>query len=508
METIPDTAKNNLPTKSTGSLGWAKLLIVLVPLLFLVGYYSYDEVRAAITRVYSGAAAVPSLATTTIGLTITPDNLQSGLIGHWTFDGPEMNWSSTTAEVLDSSGNNKHGNIINFTSSAATLGKIGQSLRFDGQISSGDDYVDFGSFGEFDNLSTMSISAWVKRSGSGENGYAVILSKSSGNTPTTGWEFIAGSLLYFRAGGTALTYRYTNTVPLNQWSHVVVTWVRGTSALGIKFFVNGQATTGDTLNNGFELASDDINKLVVGNTVSANRTFEGMIDDVRLYNRIISDDEITQLYTLGVGSTIKICEEASVQDADSNTYNTLAIGSQCWLDRNMNVGTRISVATAQTNNSTLEKWCYSNSDANCTTNNPNKPDGGLYQWNEAMQYSTTPGARGICPVGFHIPTDQELHTLEKFLLDGGATCSATRVGYGCAPSGTKLKPGGRSLFEWNLAGYGVSGFFYNRASYGYLWSSSESGGSAWVRIVLSGDAQVFRNAGGKTVGCSVRCLQD
>lgn len=175
----------------------------------------------------------------------------------------------------------------------------------------------------------------------------------------------------------------------------------------------------------------------------------------------------------------------------------------------MRVGTRISAATAQTNNATTEKYCYSNSDANCTSNNPNQPDGGLYQWNEAMQYVTTAGAQGICPAGFHIPTDTEWYVLENHLKDTGQTCSASRSGaYDCSSAGTKLKPNGVSGFEGNLAGYANGGSFFSRATVGYFWSSSESGANAWYRFLLSSVATVYRYAIGKSLGLSVRCLQD
>src|SRR5680860_1027903 len=65
--------------------------------------------------------------------------------------------------------------------------------------------------------------------------------------------------------------------------------------------------------------------------------------------------------------------------------NWIAIGTQVWAKYNLNVGTMITGVTAQTNNAILEKYCYSNTESNCTTY------GGLYQWNEAMQYVTTEG---------------------------------------------------------------------------------------------------------------------
>jgi uncharacterized protein (TIGR02145 family) len=91
---------------------------------------------------------------------------------------------------------------------------------------------------------------------------------------------------------------------------------------------------------------------------------------------------------------------------EGQTYNTVEIGSQCWMEENLNVGTRIDAAANQTNNGTIEKYCYNDDNANCDTS------GGLYQWNEMMQYITTPGAQGICPAGWHLPTDDEWKILE------------------------------------------------------------------------------------------------
>ncbi len=90
---------------------------------------------------------------------------------------------------------------------------------------------------------------------------------------------------------------------------------------------------------------------------------------------------------------------STVTDADGNVYNTIAIGSQCWMQENLNVGTKINSEEAQNNNGVLEKYCFNNSTSNCNTY------GGLYQWGEYMQYDYyTEGVQGICPNGWHIPT--------------------------------------------------------------------------------------------------------
>jgi uncharacterized protein (TIGR02145 family) len=201
------------------------------------------------------------------------------------------------------------------------------------------------------------------------------------------------------------------------------------------------------------------------------------------------------------------CGVDTVEDADGNSYNTVAIGDQCWMAENLRVGTTINGSTNQTDNATIERWCYNNSDANCDDNlNPNNSDGGLYQWDEAMQYSTTEGAQGICPAGWHIPSDQDFKDLEIFL--GMTPAQVDGTGDRGTDQGTQLKPNGSSGFEGNFAGLYTSNFV-NRTTLGYWWSSSETGVlKAFYRYVLSSSAQVVRNAYIPSVGLSVRCLED
>ncbi|NUN10837.1 MAG: carboxypeptidase regulatory-like domain-containing protein, partial [Ignavibacteriaceae bacterium] len=120
---------------------------------------------------------------------------------------------------------------------------------------------------------------------------------------------------------------------------------------------------------------------------------------------------------------------------EGKTYNTVQIGAQCWLKENLNVGTRINGNTNASNNGTIEKYCYDDNEANCNTY------GGLYQWNEAMQYSTTPGTRGICPPGWHIPTKAEFDSLEAAVNNDGNALKAIGQGTG---SGTGTNTSGFS----------------------------------------------------------------
>ena len=86
-------------------------------------------------------------------------------------------------------------------------------------------------------------------------------------------------------------------------------------------------------------------------------------------------------------------------------YHTVLIGNQCWMKENLNIGTMINGSLDQTNNDTIEKYCYLNDTANCAIY------GGLYQWDEMMQYIATEGAKGICPTGWHIPSTSDWNEL-------------------------------------------------------------------------------------------------
>ncbi len=74
----------------------------------------------------------------------------------------------------------------------------------------------------------------------------------------------------------------------------------------------------------------------------------------------------------------------------------------------------IPVAGAPTNDGVIEKYCYDDNPANCDEY------GGLYNWNEMMMYE--PGGKGICPDGWHIPSDYEWENLCAYMSGrkGGA----------------------------------------------------------------------------------------
>ena len=204
---------------------------------------------------------------------------------------------------------------------------------------------------------------------------------------------------------------------------------------------------------------------------------------------------------------LRSCGKYSVTDVDGNSYATVQIGTQCWTQSNLWVskyrnGDNITNITdntqwSQTNTSSTGAWCnYSNTASNGTTY------GKLYNW-----YAVN-DSRGLCPTGWHVPTDAEWTTLTTFLggtsVAGGAMKSTT--GWNAPNTGATNSsgfiglPGGSRGFDYGFGGLG------NRA---YLWSSSNSGsGYAWGRGLYYLNGGVNRNGYDSRNGFSVRCVRD
>jgi len=207
------------------------------------------------------------------------------------------------------------------------------------------------------------------------------------------------------------------------------------------------------------------------------------------------------------------CGNTFIDPRDNQVYTTVQIGTQCWMAENLDIGTMINGSTNQTDNGAIEKYCYDNNMANCDVY------GGLYQWDEMMQYVATPGGKGICIDGWHLPTDAEWCILEQF-VDPTITCSS--LGWRGIDGGGKLKETG--TLHWLAPNYGAtnsSGFtalpggyrkpdgsFYGLASDAWFGSSSESGANAWFRRLAYEYAIIYRSSNTKDYGRSVRCLHD
>lgn len=153
------------------------------------------------------------------------------------------------------------------------------------------------------------------------------------------------------------------------------------------------------------------------------------------------------------GLPVVPCPE-TVTDDDGNVYNTIRIGDQCWMAENLNVGTKIDkiyLDEYQTNNGVAERYCLYNNLQKCDKY------GGLYQWDEAMQYSNESGAQDICPAVRHIPSDEEWKILEGYVDESYPIGDSEwdKIGFRGNYIEAELKIEG---LEWVWEGYDSDGF--------------------------------------------------
>ncbi|MCX6272282.1 MAG: hypothetical protein NTU44_13910 [Bacteroidetes bacterium] len=182
----------------------------------------------------------------------------------------------------------------------------------------------------------------------------------------------------------------------------------------------------------------------------------------------------------------------------------MQIGTQCWMKENLNVGTKVSGATNASDNGIIEKYCYNNDANNCLIY------GGLYHWDEMMQYNTSEGIQGICPIGWHIPTYAEWLNLINFLggfdLAGGKMKETGFDHWNDPNTGATNE----SRFTALGGGYGSSDGTFNLLNYSaYFWSSTQfSSSNAYYYYLYFNSANAYRNNYYKTNRFSVRCLKN
>jgi len=241
------------------------------------------------------------------------------------------------------------------------------------------------------------------------------------------------------------------------------------------------------------------------NTTQCN-SIPSPVEGLVIYN---TDEKTLNIYNGNSWDSIIpfFCGQSFKDLRDGKVYTTVQIGTQCWMAQNLNIGNKIDGSGEQTNNSPtpiIEKYCNDNNESNCDIY------GGLYQWDEMMQYSTTSGVQGICPTGWHVPTDAEWATLITFL--GGESIAGGKMketgtthwnGYNTGAtnsSGFTALPGGYRA---------TSGLYYTTGWNCTFWSSTQNSTTdAWNRILNENSAYVYRDWHTKGFGFSVRCVRD
>jgi len=205
-----------------------------------------------------------------------------------------------TTSAVDLSSNGNTGWLINGVRKVA--GKIGQGLKFDGT----NDYVNVANESNFDfeRTDSFSIASWVKSSSVAN--VQILVEKTNGPTDYNGYYTLLrdnGKFeLYIQAGsGIDINVQGGTLVSNGQWHNVVAVYAGTSLASGVTLYVDGKAETPTVVqddlgtNSILNNATIEIGARDTGTQLQLN----GFIDDVRVYNRVLSATEVRRLYLLG-----------------------------------------------------------------------------------------------------------------------------------------------------------------------------------------------------------------
>jgi hypothetical protein len=233
--------------------------------------------------------ATSKIATTPVQTGLTT-SLDDGLVAHYTFDGED----TLQGQVNDRSGNGNHASQRNLaTSSAYARGAIGQGLQLDGT----DGFI---SAPLFTPTTAYTFCHWVKATAE-PVASAVVQTIRSGSVHLNdafsfAWNHPVGStdqaIAHQKADTTYEAAKFTTPLVLNTWYHICGVW----DGSELRAYLNGvnEATV-----TGVVDVRAPSGQLTLGESSNVPAYFAGMLDDVRIYNRALSNAEIQQLYQLG-----------------------------------------------------------------------------------------------------------------------------------------------------------------------------------------------------------------
>jgi uncharacterized protein (TIGR02145 family) len=174
---------------------------------------------------------------------------------------------------------------------------------------------------------------------------------------------------------------------------------------------------------------------------------------------------------------------------DNKVYQTVNIGSQCWLAEDLNYGTEIPPEIYQRDNCIPEKY-----------HNPASSiqhPASVYQWDEIMNYDETVSTQGLCPPGWHVPNETDWNTLFANYISNAFAASPLK--YSGFSGFNALLSGARHMNKaWDFQGFAT-----------FFWSSTVHGANkAWAHGMNDTDPSVSLYPAIRSNAFSIRCLKD
>ncbi len=215
------------------------------------------------------------------------------------------------------------------------------------------------------------------------------------------------------------------------------------------------------------------------------------------------------ILVLSLMTSLSNIQAEKVEDIERNTHKTVTIGSQVWMQENLNVTKYRNgdlIRQAKTNEEWNDAgangegvWCYYNND----------PVHGI-KYGKLYNWYAVHDPRGLAPLGWHIPTDKEWTTVINTL--GGETIAGGKMKFNGVSQWQSPNVGGDNSSNFGAVPSGMRGIDGNFNFIGesaYFWSNSEySITTAWYRVINHHLPTVVHSSEEKVDGLSVRCIAD
>jgi uncharacterized protein (TIGR02145 family) len=200
---------------------------------------------------------------------------------------------------------------------------------------------------------------------------------------------------------------------------------------------------------------------------------------------------------------------------DGYTYPLVGIGTQCWFKENLR-SDNYRNGDLIPGGLTDSQWTSTNAGAQtiygegASAVNQGSGDevtnlalfGRLYNWNAVND------ARGLCPTGWHVPTDAEWTALSTALGGLNVAGAALKASATDQPGWNGTNSSAFSGLPGGMRFGSYYGSFYNQGTDGYWWTSTAVGSNAWVRNLWTTSTAVARYENARRDGFSVRCLRN
>lgn len=216
-----------------------------------------------------------------------PAAADSGLVGHWSFNGTD----TTSTKAYDRSGT---GNTGTLSGPAIAEGKVGQGLLFDGV----DDNVNLDNPSALQSLTDFSMAAWIYVDSDRGASTDYIVSQYDGGGIAEGdflWYVDTNDALVVNIDGATAAVT-SSAITENEWHYVALT-VDGDDRIDL--YVDGTLNVSDTAIGTTAPYLHNANDLKIGSMHAGTNPFQGIIDEVRMYNTILTAAQIQSLYKQG-----------------------------------------------------------------------------------------------------------------------------------------------------------------------------------------------------------------